>query len=191
MLFQRSPAKRGPKVARRDKFPGATGRLWKVKQTRHPSHPPCSLPPPTRPVPDSQWFQSPEGAGVGTHRSPLIVDKSGYMEDSKVKGSGSSTPAKLCHPTSSPKTPDPLVPKPRPALVITVSRGNGQTFIHVSMKEAEDMATGHIAWTRSKGRCTGSWSPQKVWNQNWGPSFCPVASLGPGLGVCNLRPPFI
>lgn len=34
-FFQDSPAKRGPKVARRDKFPGATGRLWKVKQTRH------------------------------------------------------------------------------------------------------------------------------------------------------------
>ena len=99
---------------------------------------------------------------MGTHRSPLIVDKSGYMEDSKVKGSGSSPPAKLCHPTPSPKTPDPLVPKPRPALVITVSRGNGQTFIHVSMKEAEDVATGHIAWTRSKGRWSrGAGAPKR------------------------------
>ena len=52
---------------------------------------------------------------------------------------GPVPPAKLCHPPPSPKTPDPLVPKPRPALVLTVSRGNGQTFIHVSMEEAEDV----------------------------------------------------
>ena len=126
---------------------------------------------------------------MGTHRSPLIVDKSGYMEDSKVKGSGSSPPAKLCHPTPSPKTPDPLVPKPRPALVITVSRGNGQTFIHVSMKEAEDVATGHIAWTRSKGRWSRGAGAPKGLEPKLGAFLLPCGKLGAGFGVCNLRPP--
>jgi len=62
---------------------------------------------------DSQSLQSPEGAGMGTHSSPFIVDK--------------------------------------PALVITVSGGNGQTLIHVSMEEAEDMAPSHIALFTARG----------------------------------------
>lgn len=83
----------------------------------------------------------------------------------------------FCHPPPSPKTPDPLVPKPRPALVLTVSREMVRTFIHVSMEEAEDVATGHIAWMRSKG----SWSLIRL-EPKLGPAFSPVGSWDPGFG---------
>ena len=48
---------------------------------------------------------------MGAHRSPLIVDKSGHMEDSKVKGSGSRPPSQTLPPIPQPQDPRPSCPQ--------------------------------------------------------------------------------